>query len=159
MARNERRRERADESERHPDRGPESYGRFVGGPDFEWGGGYGGGYGRSAGYGDRGGRGEWWGQWAGESPDESALRSPHDRGFAGRGPRNYRRSDARIEEDVNERLTAHPGIDATEIEVRVNDGEVTLAGTVDDRRSKRLAEDIADSVSGVRDVHNELRIS
>jgi osmotically-inducible protein OsmY len=30
---------------------------------------------------------------------------------------------------------------------------------VDDRRSKRLAEDIADSVSGVTDVHNELRIS
>jgi hypothetical protein len=77
----------------------------------------------------------------------------------GRGPRNYRRSDDRIEEDINEQLTRHPEIDATEIEVNVNNGEVTLTGTVDDRYDKRLAEDIAESVSGVRDVHNQIRVS
>ena len=78
--------------------------------------------------------------------------------YAGRGPRGYKRSDSRIEEDVNERLTHHGMIDATDIEVIVQNGEVTLRGHVEDRISKRLAEDIADSVSGVKDVLNQLKI-
>jgi hypothetical protein len=78
--------------------------------------------------------------------------------YAGRGPKGWQRSDDRIREDVNERLTDHPQIDASEIEVQVQNCDVTLTGTVDDRRAKRLAEDIADSVSGVRDVHNQLRV-
>ncbi len=45
--------------------------------------------------------------------------------FVGRGPRSYRRSDARIEEDVNEELTRHPDLDAGDIEVKVENGEVT----------------------------------
>lgn len=76
----------------------------------------------------------------------------------GRGPRNYQRSDERIRDDVNEELTRHPGIDASEIDVRVDNGEVTLTGTVDDRRAKRMAEDVAESCSGVKDVHNQLHI-
>jgi hypothetical protein len=78
--------------------------------------------------------------------------------YAGRGPKNWKRSDERIREDVNERLTDHPHIDASEIEVAVNQCEVTLTGTVEDRQAKRLAEDIANSVSGVKDVHNQIRI-
>ncbi len=80
-------------------------------------------------------------------------------GYAGRGPRKYQRSDERIEEDVNEQLTRHPEIDATDIDVQVHDGEVTLTGTVSDRWMKRLAEDVAESVSGVRDIHNQLRVA
>jgi hypothetical protein len=79
--------------------------------------------------------------------------------FAGRGPRGYRRSDDRILEDINERLTQHPGIDAEEIEVKVQNGEVTLTGTVSDRACKRMAEDLAENVSGVREVRNELRVN
>ena len=78
--------------------------------------------------------------------------------FAGRGPSGYARSDERISEDVNEALTAHPEIDATEIVVSVVAGEVTLEGTVDDRRAKRLAEDVAAGCRGVKDVHNRLRV-
>lgn len=80
------------------------------------------------------------------------------RNFAGVGPKNYRRSDARIREEVNERLTWHDDIDATDVEVQVQDGEVTLSGVVEDRPAKRLAEDIAEDVSGVRDVHNTLKV-
>ena len=40
----------------------------------------------------------------------------------------------------------------------MSNGEVTLTGTVDDRQAKRLAEDIAESVSGVREVHNQIRV-
>ena len=78
--------------------------------------------------------------------------------MSGLGPRGYRRSDENIFTDVVERLTRHGQLDAREIEVAVEDGEVTLRGTVDSRRAKRMAEDTADSVPGVFDVHNRLII-
>jgi osmotically-inducible protein OsmY len=76
----------------------------------------------------------------------------------GRGPKNYTRSDERIREDVNDRLTDHPRLDAGEIEVQVKDCEVTLTGTVTEREDKRRAEDIAENVSGVKHVQNNLRV-
>ena len=78
--------------------------------------------------------------------------------YAGRGPKGYKRSDERIREDVSEVLTRNHDVDATNIEVTVNDGIVVLAGTVDDRHSKRIAEDITQDVSGVRDVQNQIRV-
>ena len=75
----------------------------------------------------------------------------------GRGPTGYRRSDARITEDINDRLTEDAYIDASEVQVRVENGEVTLDGTVDDRRAKRRAEDNAEAISGVTHVQNNLR--
>jgi hypothetical protein len=51
-----------------------------------------------------------------------------------------------------------PEIDASEIEVKVAKGVVTLSGSVDDRWAKRLAEDIAETVSGVTDVMNQLGV-
>jgi hypothetical protein len=77
--------------------------------------------------------------------------------YFGRGPKSYRRSDERIREDINEELTRNPNVDATEVEVSVKDGEVTLTGTVENRHDKREAEECAYRVSGVRDVHNHLR--
>jgi hypothetical protein len=77
---------------------------------------------------------------------------------AGRGPKGYQRSDDRIREDVCEYLTHHPEIDASEVEVQVKNGEVTLTGTVDRREMKRMAEDAAENVSGVKDVHNQLKV-
>jgi hypothetical protein len=79
--------------------------------------------------------------------------------YEGLGPRGYRRSDANIEEDVCDLLTQHGQVDASDIEVKVENGEVTLTGMVNDRRSKRLAEDLAESISGVVDVHNHLRLA
>lgn len=76
----------------------------------------------------------------------------------GRGPKNYTRSDDRIAEDVSDRLSDAHDVDASDIEVTVQAGEVTLSGTVDDRRAKRRAEDVAEEVSGVRHVQNNLRV-
>jgi osmotically-inducible protein OsmY len=87
--------------------------------------------------------------------DESQRRANH----RGRGPRNYRRSDERISEDINDRLTDHPYLDASDIEVIVDGGEVTLNGSVESRQAKRLAEDIAESVAGVTNVENRLRVT
>jgi osmotically-inducible protein OsmY len=79
-------------------------------------------------------------------------------GFAGRGPKGYTRTDDRIREDVCERLSHDDDVDASEIEVSVKDGEVTLRGMVMTRGMKHDAEDLAEEVSGVKDVHNELRV-
>ncbi len=83
---------------------------------------------------------------------------PKGGGHRGRGPKGYQRSDARIEEDINDRLTDDPRLDATDIQVQVTKGEVTLAGAVDGREARRRAEDIAESVSGVTYVMNNLRV-
>ncbi len=79
--------------------------------------------------------------------------------FTGVGPLNYQRSDDKIEEDICDRLTQHGQLDASDVDVDVNNGEVTLKGSVPDRRMKRLAEDLAYNVPGVFDVQNQLRIN
>lgn len=79
--------------------------------------------------------------------------------YAGRGPKGYRRSDEKIMEDVCERLTEHPAIDATDIEVTVDNGDVTLAGRVESRAVKHLVEAMVESVSGVKEIQNRLRVA
>lgn len=76
----------------------------------------------------------------------------------GRGPKGYTRSDSRIEEDVNETLEFDRHIDASEIEVKVDNGIVTLSGSVDSRHAKRHAEDIIENIKGVKDVRNQITI-
>lgn len=78
---------------------------------------------------------------------------------AGRAPKGYKRSDERLQEEVNDLLTDHPGIDASEIEVKVSQGEVTLSGTVESRQEKHLVEDLAAAVVGVGEVVNNLRVA
>ncbi len=78
--------------------------------------------------------------------------------FRGRGPRGYRRSDERIKEDVCQCLTDDSHIDASNIDVTVNDREVVLSGTVETRYEKRHAEDLIERIPGVRDVINSLRV-
>jgi tetratricopeptide (TPR) repeat protein len=50
----------------------------------------------------------------------------------------------------------HPAINASDLEVEVRNGVVTLRGTVQDPRSQRLAVDVAESVAGVMDVQSEV---
>lgn len=114
------------------------------------------------GYRGRGREGEgWWDRMTNEvsswfTGDEYDDRSGES--YRGRGPRGYTRSDDRIKEDINDRLTDHYAIDASDLDVEVNGREVILTGTVNSRHQKRLAEDIAESVSGVSNVENRLRV-
>jgi osmotically-inducible protein OsmY len=97
--------------------------------------------------------------WFGDEDAESRRRMDRARGGKfGKGPQGYSRSDDRIREDVNDRLTDDWFLDATSISVQVKDGEVTLDGTVDSRDDKRRAEDVAENVSGVKHVQNNLRV-
>lgn len=119
------------------------------------------------------GRGEneersWWDRttdevssWFGDS--EAERRRERDRNlkgeYRGKGPKNYSRSDERIKEDINDRLSDDPFVDASDIDVTVSNGEVTLTGNVDHRSTKRRAEDLAEAVSGVKNVENRLRVN
>jgi hypothetical protein len=76
----------------------------------------------------------------------------------GRGPKGYRRSDETIKEDVSEALYRSSEVDASEIEVKVENGIVTLKGFIDDRNQKRLAEATIENLAGIEDVYNDLRI-
>ncbi|AZQ69668.1 BON domain-containing protein [Silicimonas algicola] len=91
---------------------------------------------------------------AGGGQPSSGERQNH----RGRGPKGYKRSDDRIREDVNDRITDDGSLDASDISVEVSDQEVTLNGTVQTRWEKRRAEDCAESVSGVGHVQNNLRV-
>lgn len=58
---------------------------------------------------------------------------------------------------VCERLDRARGLDASQIEVRVEDGVIFLDGVARNRREKRRAEDLAE-VEGVADIVNGLRV-
>jgi hypothetical protein len=111
-----------------------------------------------------------WYDWREDVPPQERSRSWRDRPWSsagdwpmtgphlGKGPRNHRRGDDRIREDICEELTASGDVDATEIEVEVLEGEVTLNGSVDSRAAKREAEDLVYRIPGVRDVYNRIKV-
>lgn len=79
--------------------------------------------------------------------------------YRGLGPQGYQRSDERIQEDINDDLTWNDAIDATHIQVTVNNGQVILEGTVREPHEKQLAAEIAEAVNGVRDIRNLLQVA
>lgn len=90
---------------------------------------------------------------------ERSIARGFERGrYFGRGPKGYRRSDARLLEEISDRLMAHPDVDASDIEVSVDDGIATLRGTVENRYQKRIAEYVAEDVMGVDDLNNQLKV-
>jgi hypothetical protein len=104
----------------------------------------------------------WLGEAEGRQHEERMYGSSLERQLGehrGRGPRGYRRSDDRIKEDVCQCLTDDAHIDASNVDVTVNDREVVLSGTVESRFEKRHAEDLIERVPGVRDVINSLRVT
>jgi hypothetical protein len=116
---------------------------------------------RSGGYSDAGYATGWGGGLSGYTGSFGTYMDRAQQGqgrFVGRGPKGWRRSDERIREDVNERLTMHPDIDASDIDVQVRECEVTLSGFVDDRHAKRLAEEVVENISGVKEVNNQIRV-
>lgn len=86
------------------------------------------------------------------------MSNHHYERFTRRDPRGYRRADASIREEINECLARDGEIDAGRIRVNVDDGEVTLSGTVGARQERRLAEAMAQACLGVKEVRNKLRV-
>ena len=92
----------------------------------------------------------------GNDPDTRLMDGYGQSGHTGKGPKGWQRSDESIREKVSECLERDSQVDASEIEVSVKDAIVTLSGKVDDRRSKRRAENMIENLPGVKDVRNEL---
>jgi hypothetical protein len=103
-------------------------------------------------YGARDGGGLW------DRSPRALGRGRDEADHRGRGPQGYQRSDDRINDDVHDRLTEDPYLDASTIAVAVKDGEVTLSGTVVSRHAKHHAEHIVEDLSGVKHVQNNLRV-
>lgn len=89
--------------------------------------------------------------------DEQLLSPPAVRRFPP-GPKGYRRSDERIREDICDELMTMGDIDSSDVEVNVNAGAVSLAGTVPDRSMKYRIEQIADRCTGVVDITNLIKV-
>jgi osmotically-inducible protein OsmY len=106
---------------------------------------------------------EWWertrNRVAGWFGSDKEMNRNHTGKYRGIGPKNYKRNEQRIYEDVCDLLMENDGIDAGDVEVRVEGNYVILSGTVHTRAEKRHAEDIAASVPGVWDVENRLRVT
>ena len=112
---------------------------------------FGQGYGRSSGYGGHSG-------WDLGTHQRDIGGSPSRQSFRGMGPSHYKRADERIRDDIYERLTDSHVIDARSIMVDVNEGNVTLTGTVNERRMRYAAEDLVERVGGVANINNQLRV-
>ena len=113
---------------------------------------FGGSYGNASGYGGES-------RWGSRSGYEvGAHQRDVSRSFRGLGPASYQRPDERIRDDVYERLTDSHIIDAREILVEVHQGNVTLSGTVHERRMRYAAEDLVANVMGVANINNQLKV-
>jgi hypothetical protein len=127
-----------------------SYGR--GKRDYDYVGEYGSDYGTSGGYGNMSND-------YNQSWENNRYTSRYQGGsHRGKGPSGYHRSENRIREDVCDRLTDDERIDASDIRVQIDSDTVILSGTVRSREEKRRAEDLAESITGVRDVENRLHV-
>ena len=131
----------------HTSTGAGNFGRNYEGPNYK---------------GDR----DWWdrtkdkvGSWFGDKDADRRRRMDEIIGqHRGKGPRNYQRSEERIREDIYNRLSNDDWLDASDIEVQVQGSEVILSGKVNSREDKRRAEDLVESISGVRNVENRIRV-
>jgi osmotically-inducible protein OsmY len=69
-----------------------------------------------------------------------------------------RLKDESLAQELREILSKDPELDATDLHVEVEGGAVTLSGEVYSSDAKLLAEELVESVVGVREVHNHLRV-
>ena len=77
--------------------------------------------------------------------------------FSGLGP-VYNDAGDPTGQEVASRLTQHGQVDATNIEITIDNGEVLLGGTVNDEETKRLAQEALESIDGVSSVQNQLQV-
>ncbi|MFP4501288.1 MAG: BON domain-containing protein [Candidatus Hydrogenedentota bacterium] len=68
------------------------------------------------------------------------------------------RTDSLIAADVNDALLYDSATDSYQVDVTVDNGIVTLGGTVDSWQEKQLAEKVAASVRGVQGVNNHIEV-
>lgn len=90
-------------------------------------------------------------------PPAAARHPQHVRRYPP-GPKGYRRSDARMLEDICDKLLLAHHIDSSEVTVEVAAAKAILDGTVPERWMKHAIEDLADACPGIQDVENRIRV-
>lgn len=106
---------------------------------------------------------DWWDRtgdevasWFGDEEAERRRERDKRNDHRGKGPKGYKRSDEKIKSELEDELYNDSYIDASDMEVTVNDAEVTLTGSVESKWIKRRAEDLAETITGVEVVKNHL---
>lgn len=102
-------------------------------------------YGGAGRYGGEGFGGGGWD--AGGGAFESGRHEPGR--YQGKGPKGYQRADDRVIDDVCQALERDAYLDASEIEVSCQKGEIVLKGSVESRDAKRRAERCIEDLPGV----------
>jgi osmotically-inducible protein OsmY len=74
-----------------------------------------------------------------------------------RGPRGWIRADARILDELCERIV-RAGVDASQLAVDVQGGEVSLVGDLGTREERRIVVDLAERILGVTAVTADIRV-
>lgn len=87
------------------------------------------------------------------SDDDTRYSDDTDAYQSARAPR---RESRRIQREVMDLFAADTDLDASEIDVSVDAGVVTLDGSIDGRMARERAEELADSVKGVTAIENNL---
>lgn len=78
--------------------------------------------------------------------------------YTGMGPKAYDSAGDPLGQEAALRLTQHGQVDASNIEITVDNGTVLLEGTVASEEVKRLAEEAIRTLEGVHDVQSSLRV-
>ncbi len=68
------------------------------------------------------------------------------------------RTDEDIAKEVKDALTFDPATEAYEINVTVDNGMVTLTGTVDSRQEKKLTKEVVKGVKGIKAIKNNIEV-
>lgn len=90
--------------------------------------------------------------------DDYRSEASHESHF-GKGPKGYKRSPERIREEACEILSRDWYLDASDIEVSVENDCLILKGQVRTRKDKRHAEEIVENISGINDVINQIQVT
>ncbi|MGE3609426.1 MAG: BON domain-containing protein [Bacteriovoracaceae bacterium] len=78
--------------------------------------------------------------------------------YYGVGPKDWKRSDERLKEDVCKILYQSHEVDPSDLEVEVKNSCVYLKGTIESRGMRNVAEDLILSIPGIEDVFSNLKI-
>jgi hypothetical protein len=92
-------------------------------------------------------------------PPEYTELTESESPFGNEPPPDLDRSDGEILSEVQERLEQSRRVDISGIEIAVNEGEVTLSGTVNSLEAYDRIEDVASTVVGVKSIRNRLSVT
>lgn len=98
------------------------------------------------------------GSYGGASPRGGERTNAFSYDRVGRPAKAYVRSDSSIREDVRECMAGDPLLDSSAVDVRVENGDVTLTGTVAEQSERHRAESVAEQVHGVKSIRNEIEV-